>query len=77
VKGRFASELIINSGGVGSIASLDAWCSIVVDIVRSRSPLAHKTGPSIAMALFQSRRVIGQCATISAVTSCDWAKYSS
>jgi hypothetical protein len=35
---------------------------------------AYKTGPSIAMALFQSRRVTGHWPTISGVTSCDWAR---
>ncbi len=34
----------------------------------------HKTGPSMATALFQSRRVIGHWATISAVTGWEWAR---
>ena len=46
------------------------------DVLPKRSR-AHKTGPSIATALFQSRRLMGHRASISAVTSCAWARYSS
>jgi len=35
---------------------------------------SHKIGPSIAMVLFQNRRVIGHWATISAVTGWEQAR---
>jgi hypothetical protein len=35
---------------------------------------SYKIGPSIAMVLFQSRRVIGHWATVSAVTGWEWAR---
>src|SRR5438874_12360030 len=58
--------------GLGPMSAIDrdGW-------LRWQVASAHNTGPSIAMALFQSRRVIGHWATASAVTSCDWARYAS
>ena len=54
--------------------------AMCVGVLPTRPPIAlgvlagYKTGPNIAIVLFQSRRVVGQCATLSAVTGRDWAK---
>jgi len=80
---RFASFVVdeLNFGHFtstgGPSPSSNFTLSVLPTTCSGRSRPAHNTGPSIAMALFQSRRVIGHWATISAVTSCDWVRYVS
>ena len=69
----------LNVFGCGGAAPRNPWLKLFCD-KRSTSGAgigaidSYKIGPSIAMVLFQSRRVIGHWATVSAVTGWEQAR---